>query len=191
MNRLIMFIAMMIVQASGLSWGGSYLLHLKNGNELRTSYYWEEGDEVKFYVYGGVAGLQKGFVSRITPLNANYKEDTSYKDNLEQSRTPLVPSDLKSKENRQPQIGDRVNQSNRNAEKREVVDFDAYRERKAALKEKLEDALERNREATARQDQEARESTRKEYLEFSKQIINLGDELKSKNKGVLPDWWEE
>jgi hypothetical protein len=76
-------------------------------------------------------------------------------------------------------------------EKGEVIDFDYYRETKTALKEKLENALQRNREATARQDPDAKESTRQEYLEFSKQIIDLGDELKRKNKGVLPDWWEE
>jgi hypothetical protein len=27
--------------------------------------------------------------------------------------------------------------------------------------------------------------------EFSRQAYNLADELKEKNKGVLPDWWEE
>jgi hypothetical protein len=191
MKTLIIFIVLIIFQTPGLSWGASYLLHLKNGNELRTSYYWEEGDEVKFYVYGGVAGIQKGFVSRVTTLNANYKEDTSYKNDLEQSRTPLGLSDRKPKESRQTQIVERESQSSGIAEKREMVDFDSYRERKAALKEKLEDALQRNREATTRQDQEAGKSTRKEYLEFSKQIIDLGDELKSKNKGILPDWWNE
>jgi hypothetical protein len=191
MNKLIVFIALMIFQAAGLTWGASYLLHLKNGNELGTSHYWEEGDEIKFYVYGGVAGIQKGFVSRVTTSNVNYKEDTSDKEFLEKSRTPLVLSGPKSKESSQIQIGKRERQSGGNAEKGEVVDFNYYRERKAALKEKLEDALQRNREATARKDQEAKELTRKEYLEFSQQIIDLGDELKRKNKGMLPDWWEE
>jgi hypothetical protein len=191
MNRLIVFIALIIFQGASLTWGASYLLHLKNGNELRTSHYWEEGDEIRFYVYGGVAGIQKGFVSRVTTSNVNYKEDRSDKEDLEKSQTPIVLSGPRSKGSPQIQIGKKESQSGGNAEKGEVVDFDYYRERRAALKEKLEDAILRNREATARKDQEAKELTRKEYLGFSKQIIDLGDELKRKNKGVLPDWWQE
>ena len=191
MNRVIVFIALIIFQTAGLTWGASYLLHLKNGNELRTSHYWEEGDEIKFYTYGGVAGVQKAFVSKITISNLNYKEDISSKEDIEKNRAPSVSVGPKSKESRQMQIGTRESQPDENAKKDEVIDYDYYRERKAALKEKLEDAIQRHREATARKDQEAKESTRKEYLEFSKQIIDLGDDLKKKNKGVLPDWWQE
>jgi hypothetical protein len=191
MNRVMVFIALTIFQLVGPAWGASYLLHLKNGNELRTSYYWEEGDEIKFYVYGGVAGIQKGLIRRVTTSNVNSKEDTSKNKELEKLQTPLGLSDQKSKESPQIQSGKNESQPSGNAEKGEALDFDYYREKKAALKEKLEDALERNREAIARQDQEAKESTRKEYLKFSQQIMDLGDELKSKNKGVLPDWWVE
>jgi hypothetical protein len=191
MTKLIVFIALIIFQTAGLTWGASYLLHLKNGNELRTSHYWEEGDEIKFYAYGGVAGLQKAFVSRVTVSSLNYKEDPDSKEEIEKNRDPLVSSGPKSKESRQIQIRTRESQSGENVENDEVVDFDYYRERRASLKEKLEDAIQRHREATARKDQEAKESTRKEYLGFSKQIIDLGDELKRKNKGVLPNWWQE
>ena len=191
MIKLIVFIALIIFQTASLTWGASYLLQLKNGNELRTSHYWEEGDEIKFYAYGGVAGIQKAFVSRVTISNLNYKEDPSSKEDIEKNRAPLVSVDPKSKENRQMQIRTRESQSGENAEKDELVDFDYYRERKATLKEKLENAIQRHREATARKDQEAKESTRKEYLGFSKQIIDLGDDLKRKNKGVLPNWWQE
>lgn len=191
MNKLIVFIGLIIFHAAGLTWGASYLLHLKNGNELRTSHYWQEGDEIKFYIYGGIAGIQKGFVTRVTISNLNYKEDTTFKEDVEKSRTPAVMSSPKSKESTQNQISARESNSVGNAKEGEVIDFDHYRERRAALKEKLEDALQRNREATARKDREAKDLTRKEYLEFSRQIIDLGDELKRKNKGVLPDWWEE
>jgi hypothetical protein len=191
MNRVIVFIALIIFQTAGLTWGASYLLHLKNGNELRTSHYWEEGDEIKFYAYGGVAGVQKAFVSKVTISNLNYKEDIARKEDIDKNRAPSVSVNPKSKESRQMQIGTRESQTDEKTGKDEVVDFDYYRERKATLKEKLEDAIQRHREATARKDQETKESTRKEYLEFSKQIIDLGDELKKKNKGVLPNWWQE
>jgi hypothetical protein len=191
MYKLIVFVALIIFQTASLTWGASYLLQLKNGNELRTSHYWEEGDEIKFYTYGGVAGVQKAFVSKVTISNLNSKEDIASKEDIDKNRAPSVSVSPKSKESRQMQIGTKESQPNEKTGKDEVVDFDYYRERKAALKEKLEDAIQRHREATARKDQEAKESTRKEYLEFSKQIIDLGDDLKRKNKGVLPDWWQE
>jgi hypothetical protein len=191
MNKLILFIALIIFQAAGLTWGASYLLQLKNGNEVRTSRYWEEGDEIKFYIYGGVAGIQKGFVTRVTISNLDYKEEPTSKGDIEKSRAPLNIGGQKAKESAKIRSSETESTSSGSSEKGEEIDFDYYRGRKTALKEKLEDALQRNREATTRQDQEARESTRKEYLEFSKQIMDLGDELKSKNKGVLPDWWNE
>ena len=191
MNKLIVFIALIIFQATGLTWGESYLLRLKNGNELRTSHYWEEGDEIKLYIYGGVAGIQKALVIRVTTSNVNDKEEKTYREDIEKSQTPVVIGDAKSKESAQIRSSATETKPRGSAEKAEVIDFDSYKERKAALKEKLEDALQRNREATARKDQQAKESTRKEYLEFAKQIMDLGDELKRKNKGVLPFWWEE
>jgi hypothetical protein len=191
MNKLILFIVLIIVQTTGLTWGASYLLQLKNGNEVRTSLYWEEGDEIKFYIYGGVAGIHKGFVTGITKSNLHGKEEKVDKEDNGTSQTPLVIGAPKPKESAQTRSRETEGKASGSAEKGEVIDFDYYRERKTALKEKLENALQRNREATARQDPDAKESTRQEYLEFSKQIIDLGDELKRKNKGVLPEWWEE
>jgi hypothetical protein len=191
MNKLILFIALMICQSWTLVWAASYQIQLKNGNEINTSRYWEEGDEIKFYAYGGVAGIKKGLVSKVTTSNVTYKEGSSSKEDLEKSRPPVAPSGPKSKESPEVQIGERGSQSGGSPEKSGAVDFDSYREKKIVLKEKLEQALQRNREAITRQDQDARESTRQEYLEFSKQIMDLGEELKKKNKGVLPDWWNE
>jgi len=195
MNKLILFIALMICESWTLVWAASYQIQLKNGNEINTSRYWEEGDEIKFYAYGGVAGIKKGLVSKVTTSNVTYKEDSSSKVDLEKGKAATVPSGPNAKENAQSRGSETPSGADgsgkKSESKGETVDFDYYRARKAVLKEKLEQALQRNREAITRQDQESRESTRKEYLEFSKQIMDLGEELKSKNKGVLPDWWNE
>jgi hypothetical protein len=191
MNRVIVFIALIIFQAAGLAWGASYLLHLKNGNELRTSYYWEEGDEVKFYVYGGVAGIQKAFVTRITTSNLSYKEDTNYGANGEKGKSPPALRGPKSGEEIHTQGSGSEEKSKGKTEKTEVIGIKYYREQKAALKEKLAEALEKNREATSRKDQEGKKTTRQEMLKYSQQLYDLEDEVKEKNKGILPDWWKE
>jgi hypothetical protein len=191
MNRLIGIILLIIFPLWSFVWSASYRLQLKNGNELKTSHYWEEGDEIKFYVYGGIAGIQKGFVTKVTISDLKYKDDTLLKEELEQNRTPSALSGPKPSESFQVRDSERENKSSGVTEGSEATDFDYYREKKATLKAKLEDALLRNREATARKDAKAKELTRQEYLKFSRQIIDLGDELKRKNKGVLPDWWKE
>jgi hypothetical protein len=71
------------------------------------------------------------------------------------------------------------------------VDIKYYSERKVTLKEKLAEALEKNREATSRKDQESKKATRQEMRKYSQQLHDLEDELKEKNKGSLPDWWKE
>jgi hypothetical protein len=195
MNKFILFTALLIFQPWTLVWAASYQIQLKNGSEIRTSHYWEEGDEIKFYAYGGVAGIQKGLVSRVTTSNVPYKEDSSSKEDREKNRDTSALRDPKLKENARTRANNTASRADGSGEqsgsKGETIDFDSYRERKSVLKEKLEEALQRNREAITRQDPKTRESTRQEYLEFSKQIMDLGEELKKKNKGVLPDWWDE
>ncbi len=43
----------------------SYLIKLKNGNEFITTRYWQEGKQVLFDTYGGVFGVDRGFVTSI------------------------------------------------------------------------------------------------------------------------------
>jgi hypothetical protein len=195
MNTLFLLLALMIFQPRTLVWAASYQIHLKNGNEIKTSHYWEEGDEIKFYTYGGVAGIQKGLVSKVTTSNLNYKQDSSSKEDSEKGRARSVLSGPESTESAQSRPGETASRADGSGEKKGsiggAVDFDYYRERKAALKEKFDNAMQRNEEAKARQDQEATALTRNEYLKYSKQLFELGDDLKRKNKGILPDWWKD
>jgi hypothetical protein len=191
MYRLVLLLGLIVLQPTSLTWGSSYLLHLENGNELRTSYYWEEGNEIKFFIYGGVVGIQKGFIAKVTFSDWHSKRGQSNKENSQESQTSSNTSSPTLKGMPQDHTMKKEIASESDSEKGRLIDFEYYRQRKASLKEKLEDALQRNREATAKKDKQAKDLTRKEYLEFSRQIIDLGDELKRKNKGLLPEWWEE
>ncbi len=183
MNTLILFIALMIFQSCSLVWAASYQLQLKNGNEIKTSHYWEEGDEIKFYLYGGVVGVPRANVVGIKSSIANYQE------NKDMIPSETVVKDQKVEDNTKNQIDNREGKIRQDAEKSAAIDPNYFREQKAALKDKLDDALERNREATRRKDQEAKATTRQEMLKYSQQLYDLEDELKEKNKGILPHWW--
>jgi hypothetical protein len=43
----------------------AYLIQLKNGNEFVTDRYWQEGQQLLFYIYGGVFGVDRASVSKI------------------------------------------------------------------------------------------------------------------------------
>ncbi len=52
----------------------SSIIHLENGGQLVTPLYWEEGDEIKFFIMGGIVGVEKKAVRKI-------------------EKSPLVPDD--------------------------------------------------------------------------------------------------
>src|SRR5687768_15328561 len=101
MNTLILFIALMICQSWTLVWAASYQLQLKNGNEIRTSHYWQEGDEIKFYLYGGVVGVPRANVVGIKSSIANYQE------NKDMIPPETVVKDQKVEDNTKNQIDNR------------------------------------------------------------------------------------
>ncbi|MBC8461659.1 MAG: hypothetical protein H8D67_27110 [Deltaproteobacteria bacterium] len=46
----------------------SYIIKLKNGRKISVQYYWKEGDNILFNIYGGVVGIQKDQVKEIEDL---------------------------------------------------------------------------------------------------------------------------
>jgi hypothetical protein len=185
MNKLILFIALMLFPSWSLLWAASYQIQLKNGNEIKTSYYWEEGSEIKFYQYGGVVGVPRANVVGIKTSNANYQE------NKDITPPETIEKDPKVVDTTKIQTDDKEGKISQDTEKSSSIDPSYYRAQKATLKDKLDDALERNREATRRKDQEAKDATRLEMREYVKKIYDLEAELKEKNKGALPKWWNE
>lgn len=51
-----------ILPASGLA---SSLIILKNGGKFVTSHYWEEGEFIKFFLYGGIVGFKKHQIKKV------------------------------------------------------------------------------------------------------------------------------
>lgn len=43
----------------------TYIIHLKNGSQLRTSRYWEDSGDYRIDIFGGVVGINKIYVERI------------------------------------------------------------------------------------------------------------------------------
>ncbi len=175
MKTLLPLLVMSLLLTMPQAKAATYLIQLKNRGEFKTYHYWEEGNDIKFYIYGGVAGIQKEFVKTITEVD-------------EESTLPL-PAGQQSSETVKTENKEAVEEAkDRNAEK---IDIKYYKEKKLELKGKVNETWQRYLDATASNDVEVKKRASDEMRGFSKQMFDLADELKGKNQGVLPDWWDK
>jgi hypothetical protein len=179
-----------------LVWSNSYSIQLENGGQFITNRYWEEGDQIMFYIYGGIAGVPKKFVKSIKESKLNYKDKNEARasESIDNDRKISNPEKVKNNEPAKEDSSSPVGTGEKKqGEKRsaEGIDFEYYRKTKIKLREQFDQAREKYLEASSNKDPEAKELARQEMVEFSKQIYDLADELKRKNNGVLPDWWEQ
>ena len=193
MKSLLPTIATILILLYPLTAAAAFLIQLKNGGELSTDRYWEDADHIIFYAYGGTVGIRKGFVKSIKESNSPYRDGAFEQDKVPEKgivtgQTSAGSSTVLSPEvTQQPpkEVGQTSNTENKEA------NLAYYRDKKLELKDQVDKASTRYLEATTNKDLEAQEKARLEMLEFSRQIYKLADELKQKNGGVLPDWWEQ
>jgi hypothetical protein len=159
---------------SAVSDHGLFSIHLKNGGRFVTPQYWEENQEIRFYIAGGVMGVEKRGVLKIRKI----AEDSPTATFL-----PLPPA---AKPDLEAPAKDEA------AAVEEKLDIQAYRDRKDRMTAELDRISANLREATRRKDQEGKTQALEEMRQKSAQIYDLTDEVTKKNKGRLPDgWWKD
>jgi hypothetical protein len=196
MKNLMCIGMILLFSEPSLVWSNSYSIQLENGGQFITNLYWEEGNQIMFYIYGGIAGVQKKFVKSISESKLSFKDENEDKSSKSSDDERKISNLEKIKDN-EPTKGD-ISTSEGTGEKiqgekrsPEGIDFEYYRKTKIKLRAQFNQARENYLQASSNKDPEAKELARKEMVEFSKQIYDLADELKRKNNGVLPDWWEQ
>jgi hypothetical protein len=153
----------------------SYIIHLKNGGRFLTPQYWEEDHYVKFYIVGGVMGIEKKTVRKIE------KSDVDVSEVFKVKAPEKLPAETeqKAEKNLSPQGPPGK------------IDFKAYQDKMAKLKSDLNKTLTRIREATQNKDLGAKDEATADNRKISAEMYRLTDELKEKNNGILPaGWWE-
>jgi len=142
----------------------SYLIELKNGSTFITNHYWKEKGQIKFYCRGGVVGIGKDLVKGIRESDLPYEE--------KEEETKIMETDK---------------------DKTDELDTAYYMDKKLGLINRLRNELIKlHSEKNKYGDDEQKITNRKTRIEkIEKKISDLAEELKSKNKGVLPSWWED
>ncbi|MBE9580449.1 MAG: hypothetical protein IMF18_02395 [Proteobacteria bacterium] len=158
----------------------SYLIQLTNGNEFVTDQYQEESGQIRFYSRGGAVGIPKDSVRKIR------ESDIILETQIDSRRALLSPeapdmSLIEDEPGKEPCTGEkRVN---------EIPSRKYYKGKKLRLVAELDKALEGFRRASGNKDLEAKKKAMGDMTEISRKINHLANELKEKNKGILPDWW--
>ena len=153
-----------------------YAIQLKNGRILPTPAFWEEKGFIKFYWENGVATIPKeiirsiGFIKDVPAMTApNPKESIA-------EPAAILP---KEKETAKP-----------GAEK-DKIDEGYYKKQKDQFMEKFEQAHQRYLDASSQRDGEAKKKAWEEFNQYGSRVSALEEELKKKNNGVLPEWWNK
>ena len=157
----------------------SYLIELKNGSTFITNHYWKEGWQIKFYYRGGVVGISKNMVREIRKSDLPYKEEV-----VEEKAPPVLDTpDVGSKE-----AGKKAGEETK--EEREKIDVTFYKNKKSALMESYREAKKKLQQATKDRNRALQREANNELKEISKQRAALAREIKGKNNGILPKWWQ-
>jgi hypothetical protein len=165
----------------------SYIIHLKGGGQYITTKYWEEDDQIKFFVSGGTMGIDKDTVRKIEKSNLAPDEDdarnNSEKVSPQVDRTPentikgnALPPGSAAKEGKESQ--------------KEKINIQDYKKKKDQMTIELEGLIEKVKEANSLKDNEAKQKAQEEMRKVSGEIYKLTDEVTEKNEGKLPEgWW--
>ncbi len=160
-----------------------YVIKLKNGRSLPTPKFWEEKEEIKFYWANGIVGIPKEDILSVRRT----KEAPGVGTPFAREPAPKLREAIEKPEGIPPE-GKKT--SELEAEK-DKIDVEYYKKQKALNTEKFEKAYESYFEASSRRDEEAKKKAWEEFNYFAGQVNTLEEELKRKNKGILPKWWTE
>lgn len=139
-------------------------IELVNGARFVVAEHWQEDGLIKFYRYGGIVGIEKGFVKRISLINPSpaapavvEKEPASPQPSVEQepSATP-----------QKTMAGEKEKPSQPKAE-------DALLQRRKELKAQINDVLDAFNAAKARKNKRQIRVQRKKFLKLQTELGKL------------------
>ena len=165
----------------------SYIIHLKGGGQYITTKYWEEDDQIKFFVSGGTMGIDKDTVRKIEKSNLAPDEDDAR--NKPEKISPQVDRTTETtiKGNALPP-GSAAKEAKES--QKEKINIQDYKKKKDQMTIELEGLIEKVKEANSLKDNEAKQKAQEEMRKVSGEIYKLTDEVTEKNEGKLPEgWW--
>ncbi len=178
-----------------------YIIHTSKGNSFSTNGYWKERDKIMFYYNDGVMGINMKTVVKIEEKNKDIEGQEIYYDEKSDSKhddgnissnqeKTLNITNIISEKNITREPKKERNKDEKNKEEDQEIDMEYYTEKRLEIMNKIEEYLQQYQDSSSNRDKEGKREARAEMRKVSKGLFDLQDELKKKNKGVLPEWWQ-
>ena len=157
----------------------SYIIKLKNGRKISVQYYWKEGDNILFNIYGGVVGIRKDQVKEIEDL-LDEKEGAGKQEAPE--TTEKAEEEEKLKNQGESEKGEEV--SGRDSKKQ------TFLKEKRRIIEEIDRVSLAFKAAKTQNDKKQKDEYWKEFLLLQRQLSKLRNQVMAENEGKLPLWWD-
>ena len=167
-----LFLIGIIVHLGSTNACSSFLIGFRNGRTISVENYRIEGEQIFLDFNSGVVKFSRSEVKSILKEKDEIKEVKREERNEVLKDTPKTPAKRALPEDP--------------VKKTEGVEN--FREKKAELSERLEEAKKNYFEASDKSD---KERARKVMLSISKELFALAEEVTKKNNGLLPEWWKQ
>lgn len=172
-----------------------HLINLSNGKQIVTDRYWEEGTDIKFNRFGGVMGVPKAMVTSITQTDEAAEQESNPASEIREKAPEADAAPPAEAAEAGPAAVEAA--SPVPAEKAPEIkpgpdpaDKEKYLKKRRQLEADAKAAIERFKELSNQKDNPEREAARKTFSDYSRQLLELQEELKQKYQGTLPQWWQ-
>ena len=196
MKRIIIGILAVCFSAYASVCLGAYIIHLKDGREIVTDQYLDEGDRIKLHRYGGTIGIQKDQILKIEEIdklpNKRKKIVVKPKPDKEEKAAPekanMTPPDKgKKHENKKDTEASKQGGKSEKQEKNALLkEFDALKERFQYLESmSKKEILQFDKDLTQLRNKIIKAGLAGPYADELSEILTMGSKAEEvlKNKG--------
>lgn len=185
-------VGIIILLTSTTSYSG-FLIKLKNGREIYTEAYQTEGNTIILQFRGGVLKISKNDVQSISQEKRRIEEEEikgEKKDEKVEKVEKVGKTGTEGKEEKKEtkEVKKETPQKPEKAPVMGQAEIDQYIKRRAEIRARLEEAQKIYIDTT---NKEEKNEARKIMIAISRELSNIYEEVKKKNNGVIPKWWQE
>ena len=179
LKQPVKYLQLIVVLATGLLWASicmpAYLIELKQGTRFITNEYWKDGNQIKFYRHGGIVGVDKHQIKRITEAKS---------DNIAEEQDPADQEDAQESVKKNAVIKQETESVSEPDPKRNAI-----LEEKRYLTSEIKSLIAAIKKAKEKDDKKLIQEQRKRLLSLHVELQDLRDTVEKANGGKIPAWW--
>lgn len=154
----------------------SFLIELKNDASFIASQHWREEDQIKFYYYGGLVGIEEKVVRDIRDSDLEYIEVEDLESDKDETTQAFS-------------IGEKGPDTETASTTAQDSIKEALLDEKRGIIEGIQDASDAYREAKAKKNTKQISEQRQKLLSLQTHLTELREKVRTTYGGQMPVWW--